>query len=275
VFGVLAALLLLGVRTLVLSVTNARLARPAAAPAATDTSGFPTLAAEAFAAQFGQAYETYDSANVQAHQQAVAAYLPEGSDPTVGWDGQGKQIAAVGVPSGITVLDQRRAVVVVAVQVGPFRDGREQTPRWVYLAVPIVADRGALAVSGKPSIVAPPALASVQPVTQAVGSEDTDLESSLKQTLPAFLKAYASSSQAELQVYAAPGVTLRGLGGQVELSELTGVVVPQGGPDQRTALITVRWADRASGASFTQDYRLRLTQVAGQWHVSAVEPAVG
>jgi hypothetical protein len=279
VFGALAILMLLGVRTLVYSLTSSATSRVAPAPARPSATGaasdgFPTLAAEAFAARFAQAYETYDGGNPAARQQALLGYLPPTSDPGLGWDGQGRQTASAALPSGIEVRDRQRALVTVAVEVTPFaRDGRAQAARWIYLAVPVVAEQGALAVAGRPAEVPAPARAAWAPPSPPP-ADDAALEAYLRQTLPDFFRAYASDSPQALAQYAAPGATLRGLGGQVAFGDLLSVRAPLGAADRRTAVVSVRWSQPANGAGLAQDYQVQLIRVAGQWRVSDVEPAL-
>jgi Conjugative transposon protein TcpC len=262
--AVLALLLLLGLRDVVRPFVNVR---PGGSATQSPTAAYPRQAAETFAVRFAMAYLTFDSAQPRARQQALAAYLEGGSDPNLGWDGSGRQTAAEGLPSDIVVRDEHRALVTVAVLV----DGG----RWEYLAVPVVADQGGLAVAGAPALVPPPGRASWQSSNDTAGDVDTTLSSQLRPSLSAFFRAYASGSQAELGYYAAPGVAFSGLGGDVQLAELSDLQVGQGGVDRRTALARVRWLDRRSGASLAQSYRLDLVQVSGKWLVGRVAPGDG
>lgn len=261
--AVLGVLLLLGVRDVVRSFVTTRPAPPQAKPAAS----YPRDAAEAFAVRFAMTYLTFDSANPSARQRALSTYVAAGGDPELGWDGSGRQTALEGVPSGIEVQGADQAVVTVAVLV-------DQQQRWIYLAVPVIADQGALAVAGAPALVPPPGRASwQQPSSTTSDDEDATLSSQLRPSLTAFFQAYAQSSASELGYYAAPGVQIAGLNGEVEVGDLSELQVSQGGPDERSAVATVRWLDRRSGASLTQSYRLRLVQVQGKWLVGQVSPS--
>jgi hypothetical protein len=262
VLAVLAVLLLLGVRDLVRPFVAGRQAGPASS---NPVAAYPVQAAEAFAVRFAMAYLTFDSAQPRMRQQALASYLEESGDPSLGWDGSGRQTAQQALPSAIEVRDAHRALVTVAVLV----DGG----RWLYLAVPVVADQGGLAVSGAPALVPAPGRASWQPSSAPADDVDSTLSSQLRPSLASFFRAYASGSQAELGYYAAPGATFAGLGGQVELAGLTDLEVSQGQADRRTAVASVRWLDRRSGASLAQSYRLELVQAGGKWLVGQVAPA--
>jgi len=261
VVAVLTALLLLGIRDLIRPFFGAGITtRTQANP----TNAYPREAAEAYAVRFAMAYLTFDSAHPNARQPALAPYLPVGGDPNVGWDGSGHQVAITAVPSVIDVRSAQQGLVTVAVMT----DGG----RWMYLAVSVVADPGGLVVSGEPALVPGPGRASWQPSIAAANSEDTDLSAKLRPSLAAFFRAYARSSQSELTYYAAPEIAFTGLGGAVELGDLSDLTVAQGQTDHRRAVATVRWFDRVSGAGLTQRYRLQLVRADGKWLVGAIAP---
>jgi Conjugative transposon protein TcpC len=259
--AVLGLLLLLGLRDVVRPFVAARPAPARISP----TAVYPREPAEAFAARFAMAYLTFDGAHPDVRQRALAAYLIDGGDPGLGWDGNGKQTALEGVPAGIQVESANRALVTVAVLV--------DQQRWIYLAVPVVSDQGGLAVAAAPALVPPPGRASwQQPSNTTSDDQDSTLSSQLRPSLTAFFRAYAASRASELAYYAAPGAEIQGLGGEVELGELSDLSVMQGGSDERDAVATVRWLDRHSGASLSESYRLRLAQVDGKWLVGQVSP---
>ncbi|HKA51224.1 MAG TPA: conjugal transfer protein [Candidatus Dormibacteraeota bacterium] len=261
--GALLVLLLLGVRDLLRPFVPALTSHqmPAADPAA----AFPREGAEAFAVRFALAYETYDSAHPSARQKALAPYLADGTDPAMGWDGNGKQSAVQGLPGGISVRDAHQARVTVAVLI--------DNGRWVYVSVPVIADEGAFAVAAAPALVPPPGKAASTPPSLDVNfQEDSALSTQLRSSVTTFFSAYARSSTTDLDYYSAPGVHFGGLSGAVDLAELTGVSVAQGPPGQRVAIASVRWQDKASGASFVQPYRLELVLYADRWLVSQITP---
>jgi hypothetical protein len=261
VVAVLGVLLLLGLRDVVRPFAGGRPAPAATSP----TAGYPREPAKAFAVRFAMAYLTFDGAHPDARQRALAAYLPDGGDPALGWDGNGKQTALEGVSAGIQVESANRALVTVAVLV--------DQERWIYLAVPVVSDQGGLAISAAPALVPPPGRASwQQPSNAASDDQDSTLSSQLRPSLTAFFRAYASSTGSELAYYAAPGAQIQGLGGEVALGELSDLSVARGGSEGREAVAMVRWLDRRSGASLTEGYRLRLVQVDGKWLVGQVSP---
>jgi Conjugative transposon protein TcpC len=226
-------------------------------------AGFPQAAAEALAARFAFTYETYDPQHTEDRQLALAAFLSSSEvDPSLGWDGTGSQTARAAIPSGIRVIDARQALVTVAVLVG--------SGRWLYLSVPVVADQGALAVGGVPTLVPAPRKASWQPPT-ATDDQDSGLTQSLQGPLSGFFRAYAASDDAALRYYAAPGASISGLGGEVRFGDLHLDVAAGDGPTRR-ATATVHWTDAATGAGMDQAYALVLRQVDGVWHVAQAGP---
>ncbi|HKF17854.1 MAG TPA: conjugal transfer protein [Candidatus Dormibacteraeota bacterium] len=261
--GVLLVLLLLGVRDVLRPFVPLLTSRQTPAPDA--AAAYPREGAEAFAVRFALVYETYDGAHPNARQKALAPYLADGADLAMGWDGNGKQSAVQGLPSGINVRDGHQAQVTVAVLI--------DNGRWVYLSVPVISDQGAFAVAAAPALVPPPRKAtSTQPAVDLNFQEDSALSTQLRSSVTTFFSAYARSSTTDLDYYSAPGVHFAGLSGAVDLAELTSVSVAQGAPGQRVAVASVRWLDKASGASFVQPYRLELVLYADRWLVSQMTP---
>jgi Conjugative transposon protein TcpC len=259
VIAVLGLALLLGGRDLIRDAIQPQsIGGPAGAPA----SSFPQAAAEAYAARFAIAYETFDSANQDSRSQSLAQFLPDGADATAGWAGNGKQTASTALPSGINVHSPSSATVDVAVLV----DGG----RWLYLAVPVVVSGDRLVVPATPALVPAPPKASVSPTVSPV--EDTQLTGQVNSDLVAFFKAYASSSS-ELGLIAAPGAAIEGLNGSVQFDSLAELHVLQGQGTTRQAIAHVRWFDPASGANLIQHYQLTLVQLNQVWRVASVAPA--
>ncbi len=261
--AVLLLLLVLGVRDVLRPFVPFMAGRQA--PAADPSAAYPREGAEAFAIRFALSYETYDGAHSDARQKALAPYLADGADLAMGWDGNGKQAAVQALPSGIDVEDAREAQVTVAVLI----DGG----RWVYLSVPVISDHGAFAVAAAPALVPPPGKATrTQPSPDLNFQDDSTLSSQLRASATTFFSAYARSTATDLDYYSAPGVHFLGLGGTVDLAEVTSLSVAQGPPDRRVAVASVRWLDKASGASFVQPYRLELALYADRWLVSQITP---
>jgi hypothetical protein len=261
--AVLLVLLLLGVRDVLRPFVPFLAGRQA--PAADPSAAYPREGAQAFATRFALSYETYDGAHPDARQKALAPYLADGADLALGWDGNGKQSAVQALPSGIDVQDAREAQVTVAVLI--------DNGRWVYLSVPVIAGQSALAVAAAPALVpSPEKAAPTQPGPDLNFQDDSGLSNQLRTSVTTFFSAYARSTTNDLDYYSAPGVHFRGLGGVVDLAELTSLSVAQGPPDRRVAVAGVRWLDKASGAGFVQPYRLELALYADRWLVSQITP---
>ena len=261
--AVLLVLLLLGVRDVLRPFVPFLAGRqpPTADPAA----AYPREAAQAFAVRFALSYETYDSAHPEVRQKALAPYLADGADLAAGWDGNGKQSAVHALPSGIDVQDAREAQVTVAVLI--------DNGRWVYVSVPVIANQGAFAVAAAPALVPSPGkAATAQPGPDLNFQDDSALSNQLRASVTTFFSAYARSKTNDLDYYSAPGVHFPGLGGAVDLAELTSLSVALGPSDRRVAVAGVRWVDRATGASFVQPYRLELALYADRWLVSQITP---
>ena len=267
VWVVLVLLLLLGVRDVVRTLISVP-----RSGVATSAPAFPREGVETYATRFAIIYLTYDSSRVQARQSALQPYVAGigSTDQQLGWDGNGRQVATVGLPSDLAVLDQHRAIVTVAVLVT--RGAGDASSRWLYLAVPVVTDAGAFAIADQPALVPEPPTTDYRPITAAT-EDDTALTSQLKPNLTAFFKAYAASDQTQLSYYGVPGSVFAGLHGEVDLDALADLRVEQGAATTRKATALVRWVDKTTGARLTQSYGLTLTQGSSNWLVSAVQPA--
>jgi hypothetical protein len=249
--------LLVGVVTSVRTVHNAGLSRPPAASAVATDRG-----QEAFGARFAVDYLTYDESKQDDYRFRMGQYLSPSADPMAGWDGKGRQsagnpflVSSRPGPSGVRL-------VTVAVETGT---------GWTYVAVPVAGSGAGFVVTAPPTIVPSPAVAAW---TAPDGRTDVDpgMSSSRMGDLSAFFKAFGAGSL-DLAYFEAPGATLAGLGGRLELDRLDRLLVYQGG-EQRDAIAQVRWKDGSSGGSYSQTYRLRLVQTGNKWLVSSLEPAV-
>lgn len=254
----------LGVRDMLrpfLPILTPRVATPAVDLAAS----YPREPAEAFAARFAIAYETYDSSRASARQLALKPYLADGVDAAMGWDGVGSQTALQAVPAGIDVRDGQRASVTVAVRV--------DNGRWIYLSVPVFSDQGGLVVTGQPSQVPAPKKAAAGTAADYASAGDTVLAAELRPSMEAFFTAYAHSDSTQLSYYAAPGVSFAGLGGVVDFAGLQALTASAGPANQRTAFATVRWKDSVTGAGLLHSYRLQMVQADGKWLVGDLSPS--
>ena len=256
-----------GVMAIVLGETPASRPAPAHATAA---STFPTDLASAFAYQFGQVYLNASPATVGRRATQLAAFLPQGADPQLGWDGTGSLQLQSEQVAGIRVTDQHHAVVTLLARVNG---------QLMELAVPVYYSAGALTVSGEPAWLPAPPRATVP--TASPANTDAATQAELMSQLPAFFQAYASGNQVTLGRFLAPGTQVTGLGGAAAFGSLTGVIVPNGGAT-RHVVATVVWRIPVPGgtagpaakgppsAGLEMSYALTIVKVSGSWYVSHV-----
>ncbi|MFG1703947.1 conjugal transfer protein [Nonomuraea sp. M3C6] len=241
--------------------------------------GFPADRGMAFAAQFAGVYLNFNPEDAASRSRKLAAFLAEGMDPQMGWDGFG-QLAAVAIqPYDIETSDAKNAVVSVAFQSGPRR---------LMLSVPIYysgdAGGGRFAVVGRPAILPAPAPADVPQVAPPEIDEAAATE--LKPQLEGFFKDYASGDAAGLQRYVAAGKSLPSFGGTFTFAELKQVVVPVGGATREIQAVVV-WVvpngdvpptpnatdPAAVGGRLEQAYRLTVEKQGDKWFVADIRGA--
>ena len=227
--------------------------RPAEAHAA--RQAFPEDPARAVAARFTQEYLAYGGDGAEERTRRLAPFLRAGADPSTGWDGRGTQQVTSVVPVGLSVLSADRAVATVSARAGS---------HWLYLAVPMAVDGDRIVVTDQPAFVAGPWPSAGLDAGPIAADPARSVE--VAGALESFFRAYAAGSAADLSYFAAPGRTLTGLGGSMDLSALVEVRVGEGnGPIP--ALARVRWVDRGTGAGLTQTYRMTLVPWDGRWYV--------
>ncbi len=193
---------------------------------------FPATLAEAYAAEFGRAYLSFNPQNQGQREQALAAFVPASilaANPNLGWNGTGQLNLQAEQVTGITVQDPRHAVVTLLALVNG---------QLVQLGVPVTASGGGVVVSGEPALLSAPP--QISPPPTAPRSSDQVAQSQLMNELPAFFQAYASGDSATLNRFLVHGVSLTGLGGAVTFDSIGTLVVPRGGTT-RQITVTVIW----------------------------------
>lgn len=263
------ALLYLGLAVVVLKGVTAIVAPSSAhqpsAGRAPAPSSFPAQEASAFAREFALSYLSYQSDSSSQWQDSLSQFAPAGTGTQLGgWDGQGSEQAVAAESWGMRPTSPGSASVEVGVLVAP-KVGPE---RWLYLEVPVVARGGALAVPAAPIFVGGPRQAATG--TPPEFRADQGLSSQLQGMVGAFFGAYATSDSAALGYFLAPGTRVAPLGGAVHFAGLSGLAVQAGTSPSHLAVASVSWRDPAGGASFTQDYRLSLTEIQGRWYVAGM-----
>ncbi len=240
-----------------------------AKPSGTTTSGspdkpqFPQAAASSYALAFANVYLNYDPAQSVAadRQKQLGQFLSPSIDAQLGWDGTGKSVLRSATVASVNAQDADHAIVTLLVQANG---------RLFQLAVPVYAKDGALAISGRPAMLAAPPRAAV-PATNE--DRDSALETELQDPLTGFFKAYANGDTAALQRYSDPPVT--GLGGAVSFSQLKEIIAPNGEVGSRTVDATVVWQvspaqSKTTGGTLEQTYRLSMVQKDKTWYVKDI-----
>ncbi len=226
--------------------------------------------ADAYALQFGQVYLNFSPATADQRASQLAAFLPAGADPQLGWNGTGTQQLQSEEVAGTNVRDAHHAVVTLLARVNG---------QLMELGVPVYATGTGVVISGEPALLPAPGPVSVP--TAAPASPDTATQGILMGQLPAFFQAYANGNQATLGRFLAPGVSLTGLNGAVDFHSLSAVSVPPGGAT-RHIIATVMWtiparAGQAKGggapAQLEMAYALTVLKQNGTWYVEDINAA--
>jgi hypothetical protein len=263
-------LLLIGYRGVAAIVAGPAASSTLPAPSRVAVSGFPVTLAQAYALQFGDVYLNFSPATAATRGAELAAFLPPGADPQLGWDGAGTQSLQSEQVAGITVTDVNHAIVTLLARVDY---------RLVELGVPIYWAAGGLVVSGQPALLPPPA--SVTPPTPPATSSDQATETALAGQLPPFFRAFASGDKLTLDRFLAAGAHVSGLDGAVAFSSIAKIKVPESGGTTRHITVTVVWSVpglvAASGksvattpAAVQMTYAMTVVQRSGSWYVRSI-----
>jgi hypothetical protein len=267
-----ASLLLIGYRGVAAIVTG----YPGALGFAPSTSGrgqaFPSALAKAYALEFGQAYLNFSPARAEQRATSLAAFVPPGADPELGWNGVGTQTLQSEQVAGVRVLSPHRAVVTLLARVNG---------RLVEIGVPIFAAGGALVVSGHPALLAPPS--QVVPPASASAPQDLAAKQALLVMLRAFFRAYASGDALQIGRFTVAGDPVIGLGGVVTFGGISHLGVPTAAGQARQVTVAVVWrvastppaAAKAPAvhAAITMTYALTVVRHGGTWRVRSIGPA--
>jgi hypothetical protein len=268
-----AAIVLIGYRGVLAIVSGpSSPGRPASQPTAPSASAtFPVALAEAYSLEFGNVYLNFSPASAASRSKALAAFLPSGADPQLGWNGAGTQQLLDEQVAGITVRSAHTAVVTLL--------ARLDSGSLIELGVPVYASGGSIAVSGDPALLPGPVTAVVPAANQAATDQAT--EATLQGQLAGFFAAYATGDQATLARFLTPGTHLTGLGGEVSFGGIDAVHAPTGG-SIRTISVTVTWqfparsagrhvgAVGSASAALQMTYELTVVRRGGTWDVQAI-----
>jgi Conjugative transposon protein TcpC len=238
------------------------------------TAQFPVTSAEAYALEFGNVYLNYSPATAAARSAELAAFLPPGTDPQLGWNGAGTQRLLDEQVAGIAVRSRHAAVVTLLAQLA--------NGGLVQLGVPIYASGDGMSVSGEPALLPAPAMAVAPPTGRA--GRDQSTAAALQTQLAGFFAAYASGDEATLARFLAPGAHVTGLAGAVEFGAIDAVDAPAGG-STRTISVTVSWllpsqpqprsagATASAPAGLQMTYAMTVVRRGGTWDVRSIGAA--
>jgi hypothetical protein len=225
-------------------------------------SQFPSSLAEAYAVQFASVYLNFSQATQAQRAQALANFLPSGTDPQLGWNKAGSLTLQSDQVAGIDVRDAQHAVVTLLARVNG---------HLMELGVPIYAADGGMVVSGEPAWLAAPPV--VSPPASPTASSDPTTQTALTAQLPAFFQAYASGNSAAMTRFLAHGASVTGLGGAVTFSSISSVYVPTGG-DTRQITVSVVWQipgqSGAAPAQLQMTYDMTVVSQNANWYVQSI-----
>jgi len=270
-----AALLIIAYRGVAAIVTGSpKTSQGTTPPVASSASGFPTSLAEAYALQFGNVYLNFSPATAAQRASELAAFLPPGTAPQLGWNGAGSQLLQSEDVASITVQNSHHAIVTLLTLING---------HMMKLGVPIYSADGAMVISGEPALL--PAPARVAPPQPQSTATDPTTQAALTSQLPAFFQAYASGDQTTLDRFLASGAQVTGLGGAVTFSSISQMYVPVGGTTRHIA-VTVVWnvagtasktrpagkssAVSSAPAGVEMTYEMTVVQQGGSWYVKAI-----
>ena len=241
--------------------------RPQAPAVAAHIPAPPDLAAEGFAVRFTRGYLTWNAAEPQAHEDALAPFVGPGIDPDAGLQPPA---------SGAQRVESAEVVQAREVESEPAQPGRPEHVYTVaaqtddagllYLTVSVVRTaEGSLALGGYPAFVGAPASGPAQTGAQAHLREvgEPALATVVDRAMRNYLAASASELAADLTASAhvslpASALTLESVQ-RLDWASGAGAV-----------LAVVAAAD-AHGAHYTLAYELDVARVQGRWEISAIQ----
>jgi Conjugative transposon protein TcpC len=237
--------------------------RPQAPAVAAHIPAAPDLAAEGFAVRFARSYLTWNAAEPQAHEDALAPFGGSGVEPDAGL--QPPASGAQRVESA-EVVQERELVSASAVEHVYTVAAQTDDAGLLYLTVSVVRTAGgSLALGGYPAFVGAPASGPAQTGAQAQLHEvgEPALATVVDRALRNYLAASASELAADLTASAhvsLPAVALT----------LESVQRLDWAPGPGSVLAVVAATD-ARGAHYTLAYELDVARVQGRWEISAIQ----
>jgi hypothetical protein len=218
----------------------------------------PDLAAQGFAAQFVRSYLTWNAAEPQAHETALASFVGSGIDPDAGLQPPSSGEQRV---EWVEVVQERelRATQHVYTVAAQTDDAGLQ-----YLTVSVVRTAGgSLALGGYPAFVGAPASGPAQEQGHGGEVNEPALATVVERALRNYLAASGSELAADLTADAHVSLPTAAL----SLESVQHLDWAQGAG----AVIAVVAAADARGARYTLAYELDVARVQGRWEVSAIQ----
>jgi hypothetical protein len=224
---------------------------------------FPSGVAQAYALQFASVYLNFSQASQAQRAKQLANFLPNGTNPQLGWNKAGSLTLQSDQVAGVSVQDAQHAVVTLLARVNG---------NLMELGVPIYAANGGMVVSGEPAwLGAPPRITPSAP--RATGSDPATESSLTGVLLPGFFPAYASGDTAAMARFLAHGASITGLDGALTYSSISSVFVPRGG-DTRQITVTVVWKipghAGAAPAQLQMTYDMTVVSQNANWYVRSI-----
>jgi Conjugative transposon protein TcpC len=232
--------------------------RPTASAAPVRTPPPRDLAAEGYASLFARRYLTWNAAEPEASQHALAAFVGSGIEPDAGL--RLPQVGEQHVDWAEVVQERQSApgqrVYTVAAQT--------DTAGLLYLTVSVGrTSDGGLALADYPAFVGAPSSSPAQVAARPHEVGDPALATVVERALRNYLAASASELAADLTSDAR--ISLPGVGlSLLSMQRIDWL------PDGRSVLAVVQAQD-GRGARYTLGYELDVVLAQGRWEVSAIQ----
>lgn len=232
--------------------------RPMAPAAPARTPAPPDLAAEGYASLFARRYLTWNAAQPEASQRALAPLVGPGMEPSAGL-----QLPQAGEQrvEWVDVVQERGSAPQQHVYT---IEAQTDTAGLVYLTVSVVRRRdGSLALAGYPAFVGAPSSSPAQAPVRLPEVADPTLATVVERALRNYLAASANELAADLTGDARVSLPRIGLS-LVSMQRVDWL------PDRRSVLAVVQAQD-GRGARYTLQYELDVARAQGRWEVAAVQ----
>jgi Conjugative transposon protein TcpC len=222
----------------------------------------PDLAAQGFAAQFTRNYLTWNAAEPQAHEAALAAFVGPGIEPNAGLQPPSSGEQRV---EWAEVVQERELELVPARPEHVYTVAAQTDDAGIqYLTVSVVRTAGgSLALGGYPAFVGAPATSPAQIQGHAGEVNEPALATVVARALRNYLATSGSELAADLTANAHVSLPAAAL----SLESVQRLDWAQGAG----AVIAVVAAADARGARYTLGYELDVARVQGRWEVSAIQ----